>query len=92
MGVVCKRKHAPATDQQKIQEECITATNTNSCCIKQRNIIKMMQASLTSKYSKLLNFRHEEVIIQKLEEVLQFHQRSVYLDCSYTDFFWAQCS
>ena len=41
-----------------------------------------MQESLTSKYNKLLSFRHE-----KLEGVLQFHQNSVYLDCRYTYFF-----
>ena len=40
-----------------------------------------MQESITSKYNKLLSFRHKEVI---LEGVLQFHQRSVYFDCSYT--------
>ena len=40
-----------------------------------------MLESLTSKYDKLLSFRHEEVIILKLEAVLQSaHQRSVYLD------------
>ena len=38
-----------------------------------------MQESLTSKYNKLLSFRHEEVIIKNLEGVLQsVHQRSVY--------------
>ena len=43
--------------------------------------MKMIQESLTRKYNKLLSFRHEEVIIQNLEGVLQFHQRSasVYL-------------
>ena len=52
---------------------------------KQRNSMKMMQESLTSKYNKLLSFRHEGVIVQNLEEVLQsVHQRSVYLDYSYT--------
>ena len=46
----------------------------------------MMQESL-SKYNRLLSFRHKEVI---LEGVLQFHQRSVYLDCNYTYFFRPQ--
>ena len=42
-----------------------------------------MQESLTSKYDKLLSFRHEEVIIYNIEGVLQsVHQRSVYLDCN----------
>ena len=27
IGVACKRKHAPAIDQQKIQEEYTTTTN-----------------------------------------------------------------
>ena len=48
-----------------------------------------MQESITSKYNKLLSFRHKEVI---LEGVLQFHQRSVYFDCSYTYFFRLRCS
>ena len=30
---------------------------------KQRNSMKMMQESLTSKYNKLLSFRHEGVIV-----------------------------
>ena len=54
-----------------------------------------MQESLTSKYNKLLSFRHEEVIIWNLEGVLQLvHQRSVYLDCNqaYTYFFRPQVS
>ena len=54
------------------------------------NIINMMLESLESKKNnyKLLSFGHEEVIIndlgQNLEGVLQFHQRSVFLDWSYT--------
>ena len=54
----------------------------------------MIQESLTSKYNKLLSFRHEEVNIYNLQgvHVLQFHQRSVYLDCNYTYFFRPQFS
>ena len=50
-----------------------------------------MQESLTSKYNKLLSFRHEEVIQEVLQSV---HQRSVYLDCNqaYTYFFRPQLS
>ena len=34
----------------------------------QRNSTKVMKESLASKNSKVLSFRHEEVIVQKLEE------------------------
>ena len=54
----------------------------------------MMQESLTSMYNMLLSFIHvyEKVITSNdlgynLEGVLQFHQRSVYLDWSYTYYF-----
>ena len=83
MGLARKRTHELQTSR-KIQEECKTATNTSNCCIQQRNSLKMMQESITTKYNKLLSFRHEEVIIQNLEGVLQsVHQISVY---SYTYF------
>ena len=39
--------------------------------------MQMMQESLANKYNKLLCLRHEKVIIQTLEGVLQFHQKGV---------------
>ena len=33
MGVARKKMRARTTNQQEDQEECKTATNTNSCCI-----------------------------------------------------------
>ena len=52
--IVCVKERVPELQTNRmIQEECKTTTNT----------IKMMQESLTSKYNKLLSFRHKEVII-----------------------------
>ena len=51
-----------------------------------------MQECLTSKYNKLLSFRHEEVVIKNLEGVLQsVHQRSM-CNQAYTYFFRPQRS
>ena len=51
----------------------------------------MMKEALTSKYNKLLSFRHEEVIILNLERI--FNNRvTVHLDYSYTYFFRPQIS
>ena len=53
MGVAHKRMRARAIDQQ---EECKLQLIV-VYSIQQRNSIKMMQKSLTSKYNKLLSFR-----------------------------------
>ena len=56
MGVVCKRTHACQQEECNLQLISLTVVYSRETRI-------LTQESLTSKYNKLLSFRHEEFVI-----------------------------